>query len=198
MTEQSVWRLIAEIKANYRYTYKGMTDEEMKLMATRWHDCLKVYTDEQVDSAFKTAICKLSTPPTVADIIGIISRQERLLEPRDMELWQKLVHAVRETCQTVWCGDKVGYRALWENRGKGVREIYDRLPIILQEYCDFDSFCDMGGMTDEELRYERSRFLKAIPEIREILRERRLSGIETKNLPRIESEKTLRIEARKN
>ena len=61
MTEQSVWRLIAEIKANYRYTYKGMTDEEMKLMAARWQDCLKAYTDEQVESAFKTAICKLST-----------------------------------------------------------------------------------------------------------------------------------------
>ncbi len=197
MTEQSVWRLIAEIKANYRYTYKGMTDEEMKLMAARWQDCLKAYTDEQVESAFKTAICKLSTPPTVADIIGIISRQERLLEPRDMELWQKLVHSIREICQNVW-DDRRGYRALWELHGAEAKEVYKRLPIILQEYCDFDSFCDMGGMTDEELRYERARFLKAIPEIREILRERRWSGIETNSLPRIESEKTLRIGTGKN
>ena len=197
MTEQSVWRLIAEIKANYRYTYKGMTDAEMKLMAARWQDCLKAYTDEQVESAFKTAICKLSTPPTVADIIGIISRQERLLEPRDMELWQKLAHAVGELCQMVW-NERLGYRSLWEVRGEGAKEIYNRLPIALQEYIDFDSFCEMGGMTDEELRYERARFLKAIPEIREILRERRLAGIETNNLPRIESQETLRIGAGEN
>lgn len=198
MTEQSVWRVIAEIKANYRYTYKGMTDKEMKLMVARWQDCLKAYTDEQVECAFKTALCKLSVPPTIADIIGIISRQERLLEPRDMELWQTLVHAVKETCQAVWCGEKVGYRAMWENRGNGAKAVYKRLPIILQEYCDFDSFCDMGGMTDEELRYERARFLKAIPEIREILRERRLSGAEANKLPRIEQQETLRIGAGEN
>lgn len=193
MTEQSVWRLIAEIKANYRYTYKGMTDNEMKLMATRWQDCLKAYTDEQVESAFKTALCKLSVPPTIADVIGIISRQERLLEPRDMELWQTLLRAVKETCQSVWCGERIGYRSMWEDKGKGAKEVYKRLPIIIREYCDFDSFCDMGGMTDEELRYERARFLKALPEIRETLRERRLSGADMNKLPRIESQETLRI-----
>lgn len=197
MTEQSVWRLIAEIKANYRYTYKGMTDKEMKLMATRWSDCLKAYTDEQVESAFKTALCKLSVPPTVADIIGIISRQERLLEPRDMELWQMLIRSVSDTRAMVWVRD-VGYMRMYENRGNGARKIYDRLPIVLKEYVDFDSFCDMGSMTDEELRYERARFLKAIPEVKESLRERRLSGIKTINLPRIEAGATLRIGVGKN
>lgn len=186
MQKKTVVRIIAEIKANYRYTYRDMKDEELRILTERWYDCLKEFTDEQVEQAFRVALCKCSVPPTLADIIGIISRQEGLTEPRDMELWQTLIHAVGETCQTSW-SERKGFQALWEIRGSGAKEIYIRLPIILREYCDFNSFCDMGGMTGEELRYERARFLKAILEIRESLRERRLAGIGINNLPRIDS-----------
>lgn len=192
MQKTAVIKIIMEIKANYRYTYKDITDSEMNLIVSRWYDCLRAYTDEQVEGAFRTAICKLSTPPTVADIIGIISRQERLLEPRDMELWQILVRAVEDSRAMVLVRD-VGYMRMYENRGKGAREIYDRLPIVLREYIDFDSFCEMGDMTAEDLRFERARLLKALPEIREILRERKFAGGGTDNLPRFEERNSPRL-----
>lgn len=192
MQKTTVIKIITEIKANYRYTYKDITDNETNLIISRWYDCLKAYKDEQVLSAFRVAICKLSTPPTVADIIGIISRQERLLEPRDMELWQILVRAVEDSRQMVYVRD-IGYRCMYENRGESARGIYDRLPIVLKEYIDFDSFCDVGGMTDEELRFERARFLKALPEIRETLRERKLAGGGANVLPRIEERNSPRL-----
>lgn len=192
MQKTTIIKIIAEIKANYRYTYKDITDNETSLIVTRWYDCLRAYTDEQVESAFRVAICKLSTPPTVADIIGIISRQERLLEPRDMELWQILVSAV-DDIRAMVCVRDVGYMKMYENRGRGAREIYDRLPIVLREYIDFDSFCDMGNMTDEELRFERARLLKSLPEIREILRERKFAGGGTDNLPRFEGRNSPRL-----
>ena len=192
MQKQTAIRIITEIKANYRYTYKDMTAEEMNLVVSRWYDCLKAYTDDQVESAFRVALCKLSVPPTIADIIGIITRQESLLEPRDLELWQILSRAVSDSRVMVYVRD-TGYMRICENRGRSAREIYNRLPLILKEYCDFDSFCDMGEMEQEELRFERSRFLKAIPDIREVLQERRLAGGGADTIPRIEERSSPRL-----
>lgn len=170
MQKKTVVRLMVELKANYRYTFRDVTKEEMAIMTERWYDCLKHFTDEQVENAFKVALCKLSMPPTIADIIGIISRQERLTEPSDADLWRKIVTARGELCQSVWVKNG-GFRALWELRGKEARRVYEMLPIAVQHYVGFEAFCDLCGMDDEELKYERARFLKSISDIREAVRE---------------------------
>lgn len=164
MKKSTAVRLIVEIKANYRYTYRDMTEEEMRILSERWYECLLPYTDEQVERAFRAALCKCAYSPTIADIIGIIQRQ--CGKNNDLALWQTLKRAVGEICQTAWDARR-GFIAIWEMRGASAKSVYDRLPAEVRECVDFESFCDMGGMSEKELGFERARFLKALPEKRE-------------------------------
>lgn len=180
MQRKTVVRIVMEIKANYRYTYRDMSDQEMQIMIARWYDCLSGYTDEQVEGAFRTALCKLSVPPTIADIVGIIDRQEKLKEPSDIELWSELTERMKECCAQVWTA--CGFRSLAELKTEKARAIYDTLSEPIKAYIGFDSFCDIAGCNAEQLQFERARFLKAIPEIRVSLRERKMI---TKSKPMI-------------
>lgn len=175
MQKTTVIKIVAEIKANYRYTYKGVTDAEIKLIVERWYDCLHGFSDAEVEEAFKAAICTLTVPPTLADIMGYIERKQRLSEPNDNALWQELIDAIDESHGQIWTRD-AGYQFVYETIGKEFREIYDKMSEPLREYIDFGSFPYFCGMSKESLEFERSRFLKQIPEIRRALRERALTA----------------------
>lgn len=175
MQRATAVRMITEINVNFRYTYKNMTKQDMQIMTARWYDCLKSYSDEEVEGAFRTALCRSSMPPTIADIIGIIDRQKRLSEPSDMALWSEIKQAVRKIQRTVHDKD-YGFRQLYELKGiaQDLDDIYCNLREDIRAYIDFDSFCAFGAYTDEQLQFERARFLKAIPEMREAMRDKRM------------------------
>lgn len=173
MQKATAVRLIEEIHVNFRYTYKGMSKEEIQLMTARWYDCLRGYSDEEVESAFRTALCRNSMPTTIADIIGIIDRQKRLSEPSDMVLWSELRNALSESQHLRKCYGIIRAADVFNAQMQEKRENYENLSEPVKAYLDFNSFCELCGYTDEQLQFERARFLKAIPEIREALRDKR-------------------------
>lgn len=187
MQKETVVRIITEIKANFRYTYRDMSKDEMRLMVERWYDCLKPFSDNDVESAFRVALCKSSVPPTIADIIGIISRQERLKQPSDTELWAQLMKAVKKTRYTIYVPGSIDAYPAYRWKPKEVRDIYAGLDELIRAYIDFDGFCEYGGWDDTQLQIERSRFLKALPEIREAFAERKLAHIREPVTERIEN-----------
>lgn len=174
MQRATAVRLIEEIHVNFRYTYKDMSSKDMQIMIARWYDCLRGYSDEAVEGAFRTALCRSSMPPTIADIIGTIERQERLKEPSDMALWSELKEAIEKIKKKVW-DIRYGFVHLFEMKDtmNEPKYVYDNLREDIRSYIDFDSFCAFGAYTDEQLQFERARFLKAIPEIRQALRDKR-------------------------
>lgn len=172
MQKKTVARLITEIKANYRYTYRDMSEEEMRLMAERWYDCLEMFTDEQVENAFRVALSKQSVPPTIADIVGIITRSQRLRGKSDMALWTEVMRGVNKIQAMTWNASN-GFIAIWEERGESAKKAYSELSEIIRSYLDFENFCEYGGYTSYQLQMERSRFLKAMPELREAFLERK-------------------------
>lgn len=171
MQKKTVVRLVMEIKANYRYTYRDMSDQDMQIMIARWYDCLSGYTDEQVESAFRTALCRSSVPPTIADIVGIIDRQKRLSEPNDMALWSELLGQIKDAQKLIYT--EYGYKHAYELKTQYSHSVYNALSEPIKAYVDFNSFCELCGYSAEQLQFERARFLKAIPEIREALRDKR-------------------------
>lgn len=187
MQKETVVRIITEIKANYRYTYRDMTKEEMRLMVERWFDCLKPFSDNDVESAFRVALCKFSMPPTIADIIGIISRQERLKQPTDAELWSQLMKAVKQTKYEIYFEKDIRTHYAYQLKTKEVRDIYASLDEMIRAYIDFDGFCEYGAWDEIQLQIERSRFLKALPEIREAFAEKKLAQMREPVKERIES-----------
>ena len=80
MQKKTVIKLLAVLKANYRYTYRDMTKEELSVMVESWHSCLQDISDEEGENAFHVALCKFNVPPTVADIRKITERLRRAQE----------------------------------------------------------------------------------------------------------------------
>lgn len=184
MEKRTAVRLITEITLNYGYAFKDMTDEKLRLLVERWFDCLKDYTEEQVETAFKITLCSLSRPPTIADIIGHIRKQNRLTEKSDLELWTELIEAAEDIRYQKW-HPSLGWICGYEAPGEKERAVYNKLSPAIRAYLDFNALCDIAGMDNEERKYERSRFLKAIPELREGLQERELIGIGTNDFKQL-------------
>lgn len=167
MQKKTVIKLLTVLKANYRYTYRDMTKEEMSLMTESWYSCLKSISDEQGENAFRVALCKMNVPPTVADILGIVSRIQRLNEPSDAELWSILIRAVDDVEELF-----KGYSG--NNFRKDVEKIYCGLPEIIRQFADVDTFCSYTSFDDKAKQIERTRFLKELPFLREALRDNQI------------------------
>lgn len=174
MQKNGVVRLVTAMKVNYRYTFRDMTKEEMTLMVETWYDMLSPYTDEEVQGAFRVALCKCKMPPTLADIIGILTRQEELKAPTDAEYWTELMNALEEIKEPVY--DEEFYQELpfYVKHKAETEKVYATLSEPVKRIVDFSTFLDYARESAEELRYERARFLKAIPDVRETLREKKI------------------------
>ena len=167
MQKKTVIKLLTVLKSNYRYTYRDMTKEEMALMTESWYSCLKCISDEQGENAFRVALCKMNVPPTVADILGIVSRIQRLNEPSDAELWSVLMRAVDGVLELF-----KGYSG--DNFRKDVENIYCGLPEIIRQFADVDTFCSYTSFDDKAKQIERTRFFKELPFLREALRDNQI------------------------
>lgn len=167
MQKKTVIKLLTVLKANYRYTYHDMTKEELALLAESWCSCLQDISDEQGEKAFYIALCKMNVPPTIADIRGIVSRIQRLKEPSDAELWSILMHSVDDV-EALF----KGYDG--DNFRKDVEKIYCRLPEIIRQFADVDTFCSYTSFDEKAKQIERTRFLKELPFLREALRDNQI------------------------
>lgn len=184
MEKRTAARIITEITLNYGYAFKDKTDEELRILVERWFDCLKDYPDGKVETAFKLALCTLTRPPVIADIIENIRKQNRLQEKSELALWTELIEAAENLCYQKWHPSR-GYIYRYEDPGEEERAIYNKLSPAIRAYLDFNALCDIAGMDSEDRKYERSRFLKAIPELRESLQERELIGIGTNDFKQL-------------
>lgn len=183
MKRSELIQVITLIKANYRYVFKDMSQEEYEAMRNSWWDCLKDYSFGAVLNAVKLALLKNTYPPTIADIYGYIRKAEQLNQPSDNEYWNILVGAVNEIRTTLVQEYKGScYRIpLYQLKDKSrCKPIYNKLPVEVRKTVDFGTFVLYGGLDEKAMAVERNRFLKAIPEKREAVTESRM--IRTNNL----------------
>lgn len=183
MKRSELVQVLALIKANYRYVYKDMSEDEYNLMRDTWWECLKDYPLGAVMNAIKLAVMKNAYPPTIADIVSYIRKAEMLNQPSDNELWNILVGAVEEI-KTTLVQEYYGscYRTpIYQLKDKSrCKPIYEKLPIEVKKVIDFGTFIMYGGLDEKAMSVERGRFLKSIPEKREAIDESRM--IKTNNL----------------
>lgn len=179
MDKSKVVELITRIKAEYFFQLNGMSDEQVVLKAEHWYECLKDYSNEQVMDGFKIALMKKDGPPTIADLVSFIQKAERINQPSDNELWSLLLNGVNmiKTTFVQETPSSMYRKALYELKDKSrCKEVYDRLPVEIQKAIDFQTFVLYGGLDEKSLSIERNRFLKAIPEIRTAVLEKKMVG----------------------
>lgn len=160
--------IIAAIKTIYAYYAR---DTDVQTLVKTWGALLKDYPDDQVDQALYMCLQTCKTPPTPADLIEKINSIQKALEPTDEEMWEVLTKALRKAEGLIYLFPATFVEANGRTQGANARDnlekLWEGLPEKLRLY--------MGGKgefmrlaqrhDDEELKYERNRFMKTMPTI---------------------------------
>ena len=88
----------------------------------------------------------------------------------DLQLWQETVRALQRAKRDVYCAasgyNVPAYKMADVEAKRVMAEIYKSLSREITEYFDPNSFLELCGMEEKDLKFERARFLKSLPEIR--------------------------------
>ena len=168
-SEKKIAELIAAIKTIYPY-YANETDVDA--LVSTWNLLLKDYSDNAVDIALLECLKTCKTPPTPADVIERLNEFEQANRISDEELWNMLTDAVRETDRLMY---RFNFTFVEDNgltQGQNARnkaaQVWEQLPEELKSYLGGRSqLLNMAkNYTENDLHFERNRFLKTMPAIR--------------------------------
>jgi len=180
ITLQDINKYITTIRIEYPNAFpiqaKNETEraELYRMLCVSWYKQLEQYPKEICDTAVMNALgnARDGRYPRIGDVKYQIERIEEACQKSDNELWAELQSVLWEVEKNVYL---YKYDALEKNgltQGENARrrngEIFDSLSPELKEYCQ-----SVGGLTElalydmDKLGFERGRFIKAIPQIRE-------------------------------
>ena len=166
-------KLIMLIRVNFENAYNFKSEDEAKLFVMYWYSCLKDYPREVVYAAFNNAIRGSEFAPKIANIIAEAEKLVNAGNKTDDELWAELCD-IRWEAYNAWQYCNQMYNE--ETRKEGLRRIqnvWDDLSLEIRAYVvNKSGLAEIGGMDIEKLQYEKARFLKAMPRIRETLKNR--------------------------
>lgn len=164
---KKIAEIIAAIKTIYPYYSK---DADSGTLAKTWALLLRDISDEVTDIALMQSLKVCKVPPTPADVLEQVRSIQAAFEPTDEEMWTELLQALRRTRQLVY---RFGFTFV-EDNGKTQGEIakedfealWNRLPEKLRYYLGSKGeLIRMGNYSDEDMTYEKTRFLKTMPTI---------------------------------
>ena len=163
-----ITEVIAAIKTIYPYYAK---DADVQTLVKTWNILLKDYSDEDVTTALYMCLQTCKMPPTPADLIERLTSLKSSLEPSDEELWEELTNAVRKGSGLIYRFQFNAVDANGLTQGENARRAFDGLweglPEKIRMYLggrgEFMRMARSGD--DEELKFERNRFMKTMPTI---------------------------------
>lgn len=164
-----ITEVIAAIKTIYPYYAK---DADVQTLVKTWNVLLKDYPDNDVTTALYMCLQTCKMPPTPADLIERLSSLKASLEPSDEELWEELTNAVRKGYRLIY---KFQFNYVEPNgltEGQNARKAFDKLWECLPEKIRMylggkGEFMRIARNNDEEeLKFERNRFMKTMPTIK--------------------------------
>lgn len=132
-----------------------------------WFASLNAYPEELVDRAVANAMRATPYRLKLADVCNAIKSMKALGEKPDEALWEEL----RAVFPTV-VHNTEGYRYDYMNEGERCRKsneaIFFALSLEIQAYLrSVSELITVAYMNEEALRFEKTRFLRRIGEIRE-------------------------------
>ncbi len=162
-----ITEMIAAIKTIYPYYAK---DTDVKTLVKTWSVLLNSYTDNAVEVAFYKCLQICKVPPTPADVIEQLSEMIKADAPTVEELWNDFINILDEARKYVY---RFNFTVTEDNgltQGQNARKEFKKLWGSLSD--DIRQFVGgegemirMARADDDELKYERNRFLKTIPMI---------------------------------
>lgn len=161
-TMNKITEIIAAIKTIYPYYAK---DTDIETLVKTWNMLLRDYPDEAVNVAFYKCLQTCKMPPTPADVIENLNAIAEANEETDESLWGVYTKALREVERQIYY---IQYPKPGEDAREKIQNAWEALPWKIREY--IGSKGELMRMAknydDEELKYEKTRFLKTMPTIR--------------------------------
>ena len=166
------------IRITYPNAYPTKTDEEEQMLIEAWYDIFSEYPREVFFTALKTAMKTSEFAPKPATIMREIEKMRGAYEKDDAELWGELQDVLREVSRCVSMFHytyKDGDDGLTQGERAWLRvdKIFDSLDPALKEYCrNKRGLIELAQYTGEQTSYERGRFMRIMPTIRERIKTR--------------------------
>lgn len=166
-SQNKIIEMIAAIKTIYSYYAK---DTDVQMLVKTWGVLLKNYPDEAVEVAFYKCLQTCKMPPTPADVIERLDEMIKADEPTHEELWNTFTKTLRKTSSLVYRFDFTFVEANGKTQGQNARAefnaLWDALPDALKQYCGGSGeLIRLSRASEEELKFERTRFFKTMPTI---------------------------------
>ena len=172
LTKTDIMQLIGMVRVHYPFNYKDFKDNDYIILRDSWYDDLKEYPKELVFKCFNEAkkVNKISV--TTADIIEQIEKIKTAFGKSEQQLWAEFRTALEKAGDCVY---KFKFKMIEDNgktQGENAQEelqrLYEGLPAELQRYCgNISGLKNLSQLDDEELEFEKARFLKHIGRLKE-------------------------------
>lgn len=174
MQKAEVIKIITSIQIQCPDALKTRSDSEFDILVGMWFECFKEYPSEVVWEATRKALT--NTEYQKQNWLGAISREiqkmQASFEKSELDLWSELVGVLRKVEDNAY---RYSYTALTEDgitQGAEARrnnaEIFESLSPELRAYIKTaGDLIQISHYSDEQLSYEKGRFLKQVPTIRE-------------------------------
>lgn len=155
-------------------------DKERAILIKMLFNILREYPKEVCDVAVENLVKNFNYEyPKPADIIAEIKKLQVAFEKSETELWSELTGVLKEveSCAYRFRFNAIEYNGKTQGENARIRidEIFNGLSPELKEYCR-----NSGGLIDlarsEGLEYEKGRFMRTIPTLKERARTRRETG----------------------
>lgn len=177
ITPQDINKYIATIRINFENAYKTQTDEEREILIKSWYVILKDYPKEIVDKAVINSIKYAKFAPRIGDIVEQIEKLCEAYEKGEEELWAELTGVLREVSRNIGRYSYTFIDANGKTQGDNARQrneyIFENLSPELKAYCNnISGLYALAQYTAEEIGYEKGRFMRLMPTIKQRVKTR--------------------------
>lgn len=180
ITKSEIVKIITAIKVQCPEALQYKTETDFDILVNMWFDCFKEYPQEVVWKATQNALMhnEYQKKNWLGAISSEIEKMQCAYEKDDNELWAELQDILREVSR---CASMFRYTykdgddglTQGERAWLQVDNIFNNLDPALKEYCrNKRGLIELAQYTGEQTSYERGRFMRIMPTIRERIKTR--------------------------
>lgn len=160
------------IRINFENAYKTHSDIERQILIKSWYEILKEYPKEVCDKAVIAAIRTAEFAPKIGTIVKEIEKMQEAMQKTGTELWSELTAVLRQLANNAY---KYRFNYIEENgrtQGENAREANKKIfaslsPELKAYYNDLAGLIRLTQLTNDDLNFEKARFLRDLPQLRE-------------------------------
>lgn len=164
-SQNKIIQMIATIKTVYPYYAK---DTDVEILVKTWALLLKDIPDNMIEAALIKCLQTCKMPPTPAEVLEQVKAMTAANEPSDEDMWSVLTGALRRASDLTYRFRFTFVEANGKTQGDNARDdfqrLWDGLPEKIRLYLGSPGeLMRMSNYDDDELKYEKNRFLKHMP-----------------------------------